>query len=585
MTSTTSPDTARKRELPLGGKGQASFWLEVSANDIASRGEYSVSGQSGGPGGGNWRRCKSSGCLGSAIGADECCFVHTSNADTHLREVLSGQKALDLRGTEIGADVWGDVLSAVLDSSGTISAAILCDGAIFTSKLTLTGLTFQGGMDFTGTIFRNGCEADTCSFQDLHIRYASFVHGNGYFHDCEIERLFADFCNTEYQINFIKCNFSEEVSARGVQKDFRMIDCHLDKSCDLSYAHTEALMLNGTTFNGDLKLDGVLAKVLYCWNMELSTSSSLGLIEVSDLADFSDAHFKRSVRLLVSGTTLRLARSWFEGGGRIECNKTKLDMGSLVADAPLLIIGADDAALQSLENVDCGHLRFSSLDFSDCYFYGCHNLQAITLESSVSLPDAPRPWRARRKCVADEILWRSSNARWRKADWRTNRNTTARHFKNIAPITPAPSTPGEIAAVYRSLRNSVEGQSNQPGAADFYYGEMEMRRRDLTTGRSDRLIVWAYWLVSGYSLRAIRSIFWLLCVFVAGGAIMHEVGLEKSHHSWPTAFISSAQSMIPGLSISANLTRNGEVLQIMLMIIGPVLVGLSALALRNRVKR
>jgi hypothetical protein len=152
-------------------------------------------------------------------------------------------------------------------------------------------------------------------------------------------------------------------------------------------------------------------------------------------------------------------------------------------------------------------------------------------------------------------------------------------------VLPNPLTPGEIAAVYRSLRSSVEGQSNQPGAADFYYGEMEMRRRDRTTSRSDRLIVWAYWLVSGYGLRSIRSMFWLLLVFVVGSVMMHDIGLRRSHHSWPTAFISSAQSMVPGLSISANLTSNGEVLEIALMIIGPVLFGLSVLALRNRVKR
>ena len=112
-----------------------------------------------------------------------------------------------------------------------------------------------------------------------------------------------------------------------------------------------------------------------------------------------------------------------------------------------------------------------------------------------------------------------------------------------------------------------------------------MRRRDLTTSQADRLIVWAYWLVSGYSLRAIRSLFWLLCLFVAGSIAMHEIGITKSHNSWHTAFISSAQSMIPGLSIDAKLTSNGEALAIALMIVGPVLFGLSALALRNRVKR
>ena len=37
---------------------------------------------------------------------------------------------------------------------------------------------------------------------------------------------------------------------------------------------------------------------------------------------------------------------------------------------------------------------------------------------------------------------------------------------------PAP----EIAGIYRDLRKGLEDVKNEPGAADFYYGEMEMRR-------------------------------------------------------------------------------------------------------------
>ena len=37
--------------------------------------------------------------------------------------------------------------------------------------------------------------------------------------------------------------------------------------------------------------------------------------------------------------------------------------------------------------------------------------------------------------------------------------------------------PAQVAAVYRDRRRSFEAKSDEPGAADFYYGEMEMRRR------------------------------------------------------------------------------------------------------------
>jgi hypothetical protein len=47
----------------------------------------------------------------------------------------------------------------------------------------------------------------------------------------------------------------------------------------------------------------------------------------------------------------------------------------------------------------------------------------------------------------------------------------------------------QVAAVYRDLRRSFEGRSNEPGAADFYYGEMEMRRRSDKAGDDECRIV------------------------------------------------------------------------------------------------
>ncbi len=43
--------------------------------------------------------------------------------------------------------------------------------------------------------------------------------------------------------------------------------------------------------------------------------------------------------------------------------------------------------------------------------------------------------------------------------------------------------------MYRQLRKAVEGAKNEPGAADFYYGEMEMRRHTSTSRAADRAII------------------------------------------------------------------------------------------------
>jgi hypothetical protein len=75
-------------------------------------------------------------------------------------------------------------------------------------------------------------------------------------------------------------------------------------------------------------------------------------------------------------------------------------------------------------------------------------------------------------------------------------------------LTPDPE---DVAARYRQLRKAFEDGKNEPGAADFYYGEMEMRRHDReTSSRAERALLSAYWLVSGYGLRASRALGWLV---------------------------------------------------------------------------
>lgn len=53
-------------------------------------------------------------------------------------------------------------------------------------------------------------------------------------------------------------------------------------------------------------------------------------------------------------------------------------------------------------------------------------------------------------------------------------------------------TPGRLAAPYRALRKAQEDSKNEPGAADFYYGEMELRRLDPQTPWAERVVLWPY---------------------------------------------------------------------------------------------
>ncbi len=547
--------------------------------------EFSSAHGGGGSGGGGWQRCATSGCLGSAIDGDRC-YTHAGESEraSHISEVTSGRRSLDLRGTEINDKLWHSILDRI-GSQGVINSSIDCGSAVFISKVQMKELTFERHAGFFGTVFDDGCDVSNCSFNGgLDIRYANFRLGPGYFNNCNITTLHASYCHSQQHVAFSSCELTDTVYAEGVQKDFRIEGCHLRKSCDISRADVEVLILSDSRFDGELKMNDVNAKILMSTGIEVSAPCSIGPLNIEEAADLSNSSFKRQVRLIVTATTVNAGGSSFGGGGRIDCKKAKIDLSRLAVGAPLLVIGSDGAAALSIQDADCGHLRLSSLDLSDCHFYGCHDLQGIALESTVSLPDAPRPLRSRRKCIADEFAWRETNTRWRKTDWSRKRNDEERRALRMSSIVASPLAPAQIAEVYRSLRTSVEARSNEPGAADFYYGEMEMRRLDKNTSWWDRSIIRTYWLISGYGLRALRSMFCLLCVFLAGSILIRNFGLPK-RHSWPTGFITSGQSIVPGLSVSASLTGTGEAIQIALRLIGPVLLGLAILALRNRVRR
>ncbi|MER6625394.1 hypothetical protein [Streptomyces sp. NPDC000931] len=105
-------------------------------------------------------------------------------------------------------------------------------------------------------------------------------------------------------------------------------------------------------------------------------------------------------------------------------------------------------------------------------------------------------------------------------DWRTGPH------HSDPELTPDPD---DVAAVYRQLRKAFEDGKNEPGAADFYYGAMEMRRHDRTgTPPGERGLLWGYWLVSGYGLRASRALGWLLAAMAITIVLIMGLGLPNS---------------------------------------------------------
>jgi hypothetical protein len=180
----------------------------------------------------------------------------------------------------------------------------------------------------------------------------------------------------------------------------------------------------------------------------------------------------------------------------------------------------------SLRGVDAAHLVLTDIDLTECRFAGTVHLDQLRLEGRTAFARPPKGWwRSQRRTLAEEHHWRAAAA-GRPAP---GQDPTKREWQP-GPRHPDPEHipgPETLAAVYRQLRKALEDSKNEPGAADFYYGECEMRRHDKTKGtsRSERARLRVYWAISGYGLRAWRALTWLAVAMTATVVAMMLWGL------------------------------------------------------------
>jgi hypothetical protein len=185
--------------------------------------------------------------------------------------------------------------------------------------------------------------------------------------------------------------------------------------------------------------------------------------------------------------------------------------------------------------------------------------------------------------LAEEQEWRADARRGRRA-----RGWYPTECQWPAEILPRPDrlTPQEISGIYRSLRKGREDDKDAPGAADFYYGEMEMRRLDRESPSAERAILWSYWACSGYGLRASRPLFFLGATLLIFTLLFQSIGFS-GHATFLKTLAFSAESTI-GLFRAPpqqSLTTLGEWLSVGLRLLGPLFFGLALLSVRGRVKR
>jgi uncharacterized protein YjbI with pentapeptide repeats len=350
-----------------------------------------------------------------------------------------------------------------------------------------------------------------------------------------------------------------------------------------------------------------------------------------------EANFTEPVRIEVSTTGICCRRARFPAGVQFRLRWARVALGDADFPAPSILTGIPPLAskklaakeariakawqrllagdiserprLLSLRLANVAGLGLNNVDLADCRFAGAHNLDKLRLEADVSFSTAPSrlgrlswDWR---QVIAEERAWRVRPSPSQTPSASTGHLAETRGWTEpwwpgwLHDPEPELLDPGEIAGLYRALRKGREDIKDEPGAADFYYGEMEMRRRahrpggsnntrrGASWGRVERIILTAYWLVSGYGLRAWRSLVWLAGITAALAVAFHLVGFihpPKPDTYW-TALLYSFRATLSLTDPEVTLTAWGKFLQAVLRLTGPVLLGLAILALRGRVKR
>ncbi|ORA17094.1 pentapeptide repeat-containing protein [Mycobacterium asiaticum] len=287
---------------------------------------------------------------------------------------------------------------------------------------------------------------------------------------------------------------------------------------------------------------------------------------------------------LLSTQLVAVERLHMNGGGNVRVSGRMFNLSDFTCANPVLIQSLVDQQehpakpkLIGLKGTNCDGLTLSGFDYSETVFLGAAKLDSLIITGEFILRST-HGTRARRVVLAEEATARAASQYWTKLA-----GGPPRGLNSSIP------EPRDLAGVYRALRKAREDQKDAPGSADFYYGEMEMRRLSSAPRSMERAILTAYWLISGYGLRAWRALTTLAVVIVGSAAILSFFTLQSGPHPPPPSFaaalIFSAQSGLQLAGSSDRYTTVGQVFELVLRVLEPGLIALALFAVRGRVKR
>ena len=504
-------------------------------------------------------------------------------------------------------------------------------GARFEHVAQFVGATFDDRAFFSGARFT----------RSLWFMNAEFI-GEARFNGADLGELAGFKCTFRDQAYFQEAHFGDRATFE-VTKFFS--DAFFERATFGQRARFEEAVFHAyTDFEGAVigdgaRFDGVTFTGPAHFNLvKFGDDIRLGPLLLQDFISISSAKFGQNAQLEITGGVVRGSRAIFPYGARIagrwtcvDLAQTKFGAASTVAsiegrsvlrdykDEPVGFLDDTSASnviekqpwrsrqpcLLSLRGADVTEITLADIDLRACRFNGAFNLDKIRLDQVLFLR-TPTGWQCHlrrnwlptvwkwtdRLALAEEHEWRETFERGvRRSGWHPNMALSPEEVsedRHLAP-TGREVRAQQIANLYRALRKSLEDRKDEPGAADFYYGEMEMRRKGAER-LFERALLTIYWCVSGYALRASRALASLAVTILVCSLFLAAFGFAETapHYSSRLfeAIIYSFQATTSLLRAPTRaLTDVGSVLDSILRLLGPLLYGLVLLSLRGRIKR
>ena len=425
-----------------------------------------------------WPTCDKAGCVGVRLSAARMCLAHGTEEDRAAAlKLVSETGTIDARGTPITPALLEQVLTVTphganghpIIKNGQFDQATFIGGARFNRA------TFKGEAWFEKATFNGGAWFDRATFDGGARFYRATFNGDA---------------------GFYRATFNGDAAFGGA---IFTGNARFDSS-----TFSGGAWFSRTIFERFAGFEGVM----------FDQADQFGPLLAYRGLVMDNVQFAQPVRIEVSTTGVCCRQARFPGGVQLRLRWARVALDDADFPSPSTLTGAPplgDPAWQdqekriasawqrllagqiserpqllSLRRANVAGLGLSNVSVADCRFVGAHNLDKLRLESDVSFAAAPLPggsggrrWGGR-EVIAEERAWRVS---------RTARHGLPHQISALCRHWVAPRWPGwlddpqpgvlnsgQIAGLYRALRKGREDAKDEPGAADFYYGEMEMRR-------------------------------------------------------------------------------------------------------------